>query len=726
MLRIASILMLLCEAATAQLAIRNGVGIPTRDTLRILIVFAEVDFNDGPCRGNLGEDFKGDWPKDLNGTTLPPAFAEKFLDSEVNDAHEIKGFITRFYHEASFGKYTLVGDHLPEVVTIPCREIGSSSHGLNLILEQLAVTHPAENTLVTSKGFVLSDFDRWTDTGQGREKLKEPDGKIDLLYIIWRNNRLLTGPNTRDHAGFGVTGSRGIPFKDMKGVANVASFNVSTDPEKGAHITIAEHLHGIFGGNHWHSAGGRGMHTFLMPPGSYGLTAQSGGTMLAASGWDRWMMEWRPESKKFTTSSLNTDREEVNTEMVTFDNFPLEQTFILRDHMTTGDAIRIKLPFIDWQNNGDIKNQYLWLENRRMTAQSDEYLSAGCANNGNGRFPRGTPGIYAYIQVGKDLREGNSSIYSSQPTHPNGLASPFFPLPAEGRFDFHFRKDKVQPADLGIGCNWGIENIPKDMRRSRQNPFTGLSDLYCQMDFNEDGKLYSGDRIYTGMSKMQGDSAIHDYHMNGDWLDAFSEASGKMELSLSTNPAPVTVYTYSSNFEFGQYGFVKGKTATHENRTIHLNGLSLRFEELESGEMKVNLRWDDYEVRNDVRWCGSIVQHPHLFNQELPSLKLTDRKRITLARGESPQYHEALGKSANGEWIFADPTTYTVSNGSMMELEARSTILVEDDSHLIFEKNTTLILGKNARIVVGKNAKLTLNNSETELVLGKGARIIRK
>jgi hypothetical protein len=726
MLRVATLLILLCETASAQLAIRNGVGIPTRDTLRILIVFAEVDFNDGPCSGNVSEDFKGDWPVDRNGKTRPPSFAHDFLDAELDDAGKMQGFITRFYHEASFGQYVLLGDHLPEVVTIPCKEARSGNHGLNQIIERMALMRTNDSTLFTSRGLPLKAFDQWTNTGQGKPKEKLPDGSIDLLYIIWRNNRMLTGPNTRDHAGYGVTGARGKPFKDMQGVANMASFNVSKDPEKGAHITIAEHLHGIFGGNHWHSAGGRGMHTFLMPPATYGLTAQSGGTMLAASGWDRWMMDWKPERKRFTTSALNTDREEVITEMVTWENFPLEQTFILRDHMTTGDAIRIKLPFIDWQKNGDIKNQYLWLENRRMTVHSDRYLEAECANNGNGRFPRGTPGIYAYIQVGKDQREGDNGIYGSQPQQPNGLASPFFPLPAEGRFDFHFRRDRVQPGDFGIGCNWGIENIPKDMRRSKENPFTGLSDLYCQMDFNEDGKMYSGDKIYTGMSKMQGDSAIHDYHMNGDWLDAFSTATGKMELSISTNPAPVTVYTYSSNFEFGQFGFRNGEMAAHENRNIHLNGLSLRFEELENGEMKVHLRWDDYEVRNDVRWCGTIVQHPNMLRKELPSLKLADRKKITLARGESPQYHEALGKNRKGEWIFADATTYTVTTGSVVELGARAKLIVDDDSHLIFEKSSILILGEKARIVVGKNARLTLNDAETEVVFGKGARIIRK
>lgn len=718
-------LFLVSQGAMAQLAIRNGVGIPTRDTLRVLIIFAEVDFTDGPCPGGQVEDFKGDWPKDRTGKTMVPTYAADFLDADVHVGQEMKGFITRFYHEASFGSYLLLGDHLPDVVTIPCRDVRVGTHGLDQVLKVIAENSQGEPKLVSAKGRPLADFDKWVTGVSGVPKVKQPDGMIDLLYIIWRNNCMLTGARTRDHAGFGVTSAKGGPIGDMKGVSNLASFNVSTDPEKGSHITISEHLHGIFGGNHWHSAGGRGMHTFLMPPASYGLTAQFGGTMKAASGWDRWMMEWRPDGKQHAVSALDLSREEVNTEWVSVETHPQGATFILRDHISSGDAIRIKLPYIDWEKNGDVKNQYLWLENRQMKTHSDRYLSDDCANNGGGRFPKGTPGIYAYIQVGKDIREGDQSIYSSTPSHPNGLASPFFPLPAEGRFDFRFRTDRLQPADHSIACNWGNENVPKDMRRSLPNPLTGLSDLYCQMDQNGDGKLYSGDRASTGMSKMKGDSAIHDYHVNGDWLDAFSPHTGNMQMAMYTNPAPLPVYTYSTNLEFKRYGNESGKMPSFENRVVWLNGLHIQFTSLAGGEMQVDLRWDGYDVLEDVRWCGTIFQSPHVFDASRPSLRLAKKKKMLLARGQSPQYHEALGKDRAGEWQFADPTHYKVLKGAVMELDERSHLLVSDDSRLEVEQGATLIIRKNAQITVSKGARLTIAEGAV-VQIAKGGRIVER
>ena len=48
-----------------------------------------------------------------------------------------------------------------------------------------------------------------------------------------------------------------------------------------------------------------------------------------------------------------------------------------------------------------------------MKTRFDEFMSDKCENTDGGNFPRGTPGIYAYIEVGKDEREGGKEIYSN-------------------------------------------------------------------------------------------------------------------------------------------------------------------------------------------------------------------------------------------------------------------------------------------------------------------------
>jgi len=98
---------------------------------------------------------------------------------------------------------------------------------------------------------------------------------------------------------------------------------------------------------------------------------------------------------------------------------------------------------------------------------------------------------------------------------------------------------------------------------------------------------------------------------------------------------------------------------------------------------------------------------------------------MSLDRSDTPQYHEALGKDNDGEWIFADPTTLTVTAGSVMRIGDRARVLVNDDSSLIFEPGSRLLLGKRARIIIARNATLVLPE-DVETELDKKARILRK
>lgn len=720
-------ILLICflQQSHAQLAIKNGVSLPTRDTLYALIVFAEVDFESGGCPNNLKENFKGIWPKDKNGKTLTPKFADEFFDLDLNEGQKPTGFITTVYHEASFGQYVLLGDYMPNVVTVPCNELRPGNNGVNQILKQLDSWPSKNGTLYSKHGFPLSHFDNWTGVKQGIEKLKEKDGRVDLLYIVWRNNRMLTSSNTRDGSGYGVAKNRGKPFKNMDGINNMASFNVSSDAHTAKFITVAEHLHGIFGGNQWHSGGGRGMHTFLNPPGSYGLTGQMSTTMQAACGWDRWMMEWKRNDKRFITSANNEVGIEMNTEDISIETFPNGGTFILRDFMEYGDALRIKLPHIDWKEKGDVKNQYLWIENRQMKYQVDELYGNDCSDSRNGEFPRGTPGIYCYLQVGKDQKEGGTEIYTGSAVYRNGLASPFFPLTGEGNYDFRWRYDMVQEGNYKIDCNWDNSNLPKDVKRSKPNPFTGNSDLFCSEDYNKDGKMGSGDTVYLGLSELIGDSVVHNYHMSGDWEDAFSSASGKMELSLSTNPAPVPVYTYGSNWEYHRYTIKDGVLPSFENRKIWLNGLKITFEELGDEKIKVAFVWDDYRITKDVRWCGDINLSPNDFDAAMPSLLIEGKRTVHIDRGESATYHEAVGKDKKGNWIFADTTKFTATDGAIIRLEPKSKMIVDADSKFVLKKGAKLEMQKGSCILVKANAELVIEDG-AEVDIAKGARIIRK
>jgi len=722
------LLLFLQLKTNAQYAISNGVSLPASDTIRALIVFVNVDYSGGGCPLNLADNIDGDWPLNAKGIRQPPSEADNFFDFELKNGEQPKGYITNFYYQASFGKYVLLGDYYPDVITIPCNKISIGNEGLQWVLDSLKNKKSKDTTLYSYHGLPLNSFDNWTIKQAGLPKVKKPDGRIDLLYIIWRNNRFLGSANTKDNSGYGVHNATGTPFQNMKGVNNVASFNAGRSGVHGYFITISEHLHAIFGGNNWHTAGGRSDHTFLFAPSSYSITGQSFATMQAACGWDRWMMNWKNPDKKFLISSLDENNKEINTEFFSIDNDPDGGTFILRDFMTTGDAIRIKLPHINWKRKGDVKDQYLWLENRRMSTTYDKYYTEDCADDNNGKFPNGTPGIYAYIQVGKDAKEGTSDIYNYDFSYPDALAGFLFPLTAEGNYDFFYAWDKIQEPNNSLCGNWGNRNLPVDVAKSKPNSLTGFSDLYDYVDFNNDGKFYSGDTVQPGLSKVIGDSIVHDFNSSGDWKDAFCEATGKTELSLSTNPSPIPVYTHCTNYEWKNSFLPKGVFASFENRITWLNGLSIKIIQENvygNGEVKIKIVWNEYTVKENVRWCGNIVLSPNDFDISKPSLILEKNKKMLIDRGYSSTNSIPTDKDAEGRWIFTDTTKFTVTDSAYMQLKQGSQLILDNGSKFILKKGSKLEMLAKSKIIIKKNSEFIVEDGAV-LIKGQKCNIIKK
>lgn len=682
---------------TAQLSIENGVSVPSRDTLYTLIVYAEVDFSQGGCPNDLPDNLNGPWPKDEKGKTLLPENANYFFDAVASN--NPKGAITHYYQTASFNQYIMLGDYLPEVISLPCSEITNGGSGLAEISKKVNELFK-DSLLESTNGIPLKYFDRWTPTPAGQKKIKQADGKIDLLYIIWRNNRFITGPTTLDYSGYGVALTNGDKFLQFKGVNNSASFNCTIMNARAEVITIAEHLHGIYGGNHWHSGGGRGQHTFMMHPASWGLTGQFGAAMQTPCGWDRWMINWKPADKKHFISALNNEGKEIDSDLI-IDTNKHSQIFVLRDFISSGDAVRIKLPHINWQKDGDVKNQYLWLENHQMKDSLDRWCESDCNDTKNGEYPKGTPGIYAYIQVGKDVKEGGSEIYSGNHSSPNGLAGWMYPLSAEGNYDFDFVADSIQEGRW-LACNWMNPNIPINKTTSLPNAFTGFNDLGSLYDSNHDSILLKGDQLRTGLSEIEDGKVVHHRQDNGDWEDAFSFRTQKTEISLSTNPAAVPVYTYTSDYEYSRFFAMNGNTASYENRSIWLNGINIHIlEERNNGDIVVEIKWDDYQIKNDVRWCGNIVLSKNDFDEKSPSLLLQKRKTITLSIGNTPVLHTPA-KNNPRYMGWNEHTVLKAEQNAVIQLKAFSKIIVEKDCTLELQEGVNLKLGWGAKIIIQK------------------------
>jgi hypothetical protein len=690
----------------AQLRISNGVCLPSRDTLRILVVFAEVDYSEANCPGGFNSPgFHTDWPVE-DGVTLIPERASAFLDPIAKEISE--GMISYFYHKASFGSYVITGDYLGRVVSLPCKKVKPRSPMVNEVLEIIdSLDRSIDGGIRTLHGFPLTHFDQWTMTMPGVEKRKAPDGNVDLLYVIWRNNRYLFGMSTLANSGYGVVRFQGRPFAGMSGVNSMASFNNGSGIKQAFHITIAEHLHGIFGGNEWHTAGGVGKHSTLAMGLNYGITAQLLAPMLSVSAWDRYMMDWKNPHKRYLLSGLSTEGLEIPTDFFGSPDAAVQEIW-LRDFISSGDAIRIRLPFPAYKKPGDPKNQYIWLEYRRMEDRIDMYLdeSLSCVNNGNGLFPRGSPGIYAYYQVGKDQKEGDQSIYSYFPEHPNGLAGYLIPISAEGRYDIVYRRD-LQQAPLVGSCSWGNPSIPIDRDAALPNPLTGQHDLWQVLDQNEDGKLYHGDTVQAGHTELIGDSIVWNFFAGGDYKDAFSFHSRQTKFTISSNPAPTPIYTLTTDYSNKR---VSTTVSSYENRTIYLNGISVTL--LEEGTapdgspgMKLRIEWDNFNISGSLRWCGNICLPAY---KGKGRLELKSGARLLLDRGESPQF--GYGKRIQGKgWDFSENTNLRIDSGAVLRLQPGSRLFLRDSSTLEIMPNARLEIERKARIQKDATSRILIH-----------------
>ncbi|GEM_PF-878614 len=766
----------------------NGDSLPTQGELRIFVVFAEVDFSKGSTI--VQPAAKQIWPEGQLPIDAGSYFNHSFVPPLVG--------VTAYYSDMSMGMYQVLGDYYPFPITVDCTQVPCGGVGAGLATVAKTVIqalqrdhvgrHPPGNpaSIRTAHGYTLNAFDLWDITPAtvvapaGRQKIKTANGLIDALVIMWRNYDPVAGkPMTSGARGWGVqftslntplvSGLTGDP-NDKTDFENVGSFSAPNSGPGAIGLIIAEYFHTLFGGNNWHTGSGAGEHTFQAPQGSFSLTAQSSSSSNVVNGWDRQHLGWKHPAKQHLISALDERLSEIPTD-VGIASLRQGGTFVLRDFVTSGDAVRIKLPHIRWTGLGSPKNQYLWIENHRLNKSEFDLNGINAADRTAACLTKWRPGIYAYIQVGKDAKgqdlngdhmvdPNESDIYSWAENHPNGLASWLFPLTAEGNFDFYWRLDQVKESNPSQPCQFDNDSIPYEKVRSLPNPFTGGSEVFWQIDSDRinyatpavnsptlvpfgNGTLIDGDlrccrpnglafgRI---LSEFVGGAVAYHLPQFGDAEDAFRIANGKTKLSISTNPAPVPVYTRQSAGGFGR-PFDTGEPPTFENRTIWLNGLSVEIlhENVDGdGAVMVAVRWDDYRVTNDVRWTGKIVLQND-FEDPLhrqAKLVVAEGRNLYLDRGLSPtQYFAEATKTTivprgvnnaiypadlatETQRLFSQATKLTLKRGTKLHLERNAKIWVQNGSRLEIENGAEIVLEPGADFLAGHGrGSITINGA---------------
>ncbi len=692
----------LCSISFAQYSTEFGDDISPKDTIYSLNMFINIvyDLCDtcDPCTGLTPNWLPGDTSL-LNHNT--PVYLANFIDHEFDPAN-IKGTFTKRYAEASFNNFILLGDFV--TVNLPQSRITPVYNGNGFSQTQLV---DAAIDLINEKGGLqtlyqhdsIQHYDGFINSGN-RFKPKTSgvsNGNIDLLQIFVRNStqhfgRLQAGGN----AGVRIKkllDLNGIPHgfdeKTIQGAIKNADLSKPASQPTEVH-ELAHHLLGM--SNSAHMGGGSPVNvgnlvTLDHNTGGWSLIGSANSSLISCNGFERWRLNWRGPDNQSHRIACNTSKSDIRKE-------DGNKTFYLRDFVSTGDAVRIQLPYVD---SGAL-SQYIWLENHQIHRNSKEdyprYWERECRTDG-------TPGVYAYYQVGKDSLEGNTITTKTQDGDMMPLLTDHLvPISAEGKWDISLAQDRER-----MCLNGHMQPIQEYVR---ENPLSGYNDLTAHF-FDPDTVdiLNWKDHSHVLMTKRK-DGILHDsLSSSGDAFDAFTD---RTSMSLGTNPSPEGLVSY--HHRRTNSGTIKKGSVFTDNSSIHLSGLKVQFLEQNGGVIRVDISWDFYDIKEPVLWTGDIVLHE--------KLNLLNGNKIVLDQNQTPNKH--VRDSVTG--LFAGPTYFICLENSEFVMQAKSKLVLHNLSSFILKSGSRMEMNHKSVLRVREGCTLVVEDGAELLIKGRGTIII--
>ncbi len=687
---------LACPAQTTYDA-RNGGSVYPHGVYRILNIYVNIVYDQTPERdpffGQQTPNWEAGDPDKLNDH--PPVYLDRFLDT--GRYAQPRGIMTRLFAEASLGHFILLGDFV--VVNIRQSEIAPGQKGrdfgnADVIRSALRKIEQLGGVKTIYGHNRIADYDRFEKGNPGQPKKMQPNGKPDIVMFCMRNTTRGTDArgksfnygqhkNGEGNAYEGNACSKCSLLMEGQYMNNeiTTSQNVGVNDMSQVYKNISFHefAHCLFGGNGFHTSGGNHFGTgnaavFMGLQGGYGLMGGANSSLICVNGYERWRMGWldtisNPEGWAISANGRKGDISRADG----------PQQFQLRDFISTGDALRIQLPYTD----AGAENQYLWLENHQVGRNNKlDFLQY---SNEDACRPAGRPGIYAYVQVGKDRLQGGNpgDVYPGDQTDNLRM------LTAKGNWDM-----RLEGLHDTVKCiAWNAAQPSVSYRR--ENPFCGANDLQSLM-FDVSGKAEKIDAktlcTYPWILRNAGLSG-NSLPFMGDDETAFA---GRQALDMCSNPAAVNVITcYTSQYNAN---FTPHKKSNNKN--IYLSGLSIEMAPMSDGVMQVDVRWDDYHARRNARWTGPVVLKEQLIVD--PGVTLT------LDQNETPVQFER--DSISG--YFSPITTLRCESGSSLMLKAKSKLVLDRNSQLILREGSTLILEKKSKLILKRGSKLLIDGGK--------------
>lgn len=582
----------------------------------------------------------------------------------------------------SNGTFKIVADYYPERVIV---DVSSNDDWGNIhkkALEQLS----------NNVNWSLYDNRKNSPCYFFDNSQTNPDNKIDYIVFChrfswdWEHmpSDSLSSNGANGFSRTGVNSNQTITVDNYE--ITHAGFTFITGGEKPLGIFVHEIGHELYDAPHYAGNNNVCGNYFYEPSAGWGCMRLEQ-VYTCAAGWERFVLDWMPHIQ-----ANNVDSDIKTSTDLSANN----GIFVLGDFITTGDAIRIKIP------PHTNRQQYLWIENHQNKSTFD----------GNFKYTQfcSTPideyhnGLVTYVEA----YSFNKDIFLGLITNPNGVRW----LSKDGNYDFTFDTPEIYPEEL---CNHDTNRTPTyHLHKGMPNPIGGQSiNEYIRHDFNNDGQIgYNTNSNSTGHDNEQTEVIdLNDEPPTAKYITGTGLTFQKGDkVGIARNPCVKNIPKYfEGNNAMGNY---------------YLNGVSFEIlDKLPDSSMVVKVRLDDVAIDRDVRWAATSIILTDITGDSRPDVDVLSSITVDIDKSGTPNRHRnPANPNQTSSTIddFITPTTFSCRNGSYFKQEARSTVNVKNESTLVLEAGSMYEVGDGAVLNIEPTAVLYVKSGATLKVTGTG------
>ncbi|MFZ4724266.1 MAG: hypothetical protein ACOYMD_02365 [Paludibacter sp.] len=653
----------------------NGQVFTPKGDMKVLIICASIGepFDSYPLNGwAVGSNTLPDWvTSNQTFYTDNDQFNSPATENDKNN-------ISRFYYEMSKGVFRLTADVYPTRVNVSSVGVSGNPYWPEMnrkVIEKMKNDNPT---------FDWSKYDKRINNPNFAfdNSITTPDNIPDYIVITYRyanansDGLWKTNPPTITSGGgyAAIDGLTGLNY-------NGYTFNSSSGYTHSLGTTsmytlfIHEVSHSLFNAPHYadnNGTVGKYFYNEVSPWGFMNLLAFN-----CANGWERWYLGW-----------IGLTANGVNSDIKSMTDLPPNGEFTLRDFVTTGDVVRLKIP------NGTGKNQYIWLENHTGISIYDN--SSWSSNNGcvDNAYPSSARGLVAYNESISDDKENPYNF-----SFTNGIK----PFHSKGNHDYTFATQNTTPSCL----LWG--SLIYNMIEGDANPLSGQNrGSGIRLDYNNDG-IIPVNEDNNGVPNY-----LREYYCvtmrNGiityDFFGSDMNFSVGQKLGIATNPTLINRSTYN--------------TISQKMSSFYLNGISISILSQDAnGNIKVKISYNDVTINSNIRWTGNIIL-PNITNSTEPDLIISANQTLTINKSGTPNRHV---KNTFNE--FVNPTEFTCAQNSLFKMLSSSNTIVENLSTFTLETGSTLEINDVSVLTIQNGSTLQIKSGANLNILGSGKIVVK-